>query len=126
MADRPVVELLDELKTRLKEDLENLVKGDLQAVVRSPDPKAVLMRDVEQGLQMIEDPRAKAEARKELEIVAKLAQENEVHFQAMKNGLSALINRFESYTAGADIGAYDQTGTAMAFQRGSGAYVKKV
>ena len=64
-------------------------------------------------------------ADEEIEIfeeIKSLARENSARFVAIKNGLKSLIERFSDSRAGSRIGAYDQMGKPIQFQRGTGSY----
>ena len=126
MSERLLKDLFEDLKLRLREEFALLIAGDLQALAQSSGPKAALVSQIEGQLQSITDPAAKREAEIELASIARIAKENEGHFRAMRNGISSLISRIESYKGATKIGAYGQKGETLAFQRGQGGYAKKV
>lgn len=57
-----------------------------------------------------------------LEEIKSLATENSARFNAVKNGLKSLIERFAESSAVTQIGAYDQAGKPLQFQRATGSY----
>jgi len=57
-----------------------------------------------------------------LEEIKSLATENSARFNAIKNGLKSLIERFTESSAVTQIGAYDQAGKPLQFQRATGSY----
>lgn len=58
--------------------------------------------------------------------VVQMAEENAVHLEAVKNGLSSLIGRVSSAGQDAYAGVYRQGGAQMAFPQATGQYRKWV
>ena len=58
--------------------------------------------------------------------IQKIASENALHFESVRNGLSSLIDRISANSDATRIGTYDQYGNQMKFDRGEGGYRKSV
>lgn len=58
--------------------------------------------------------------------IVQMAEENAIHLDAVKNGLSSLIGRISSASQDAYAGVYGQGGAQMAFPQATGLYRKWV
>lgn len=126
MDNRNILTILSELKVALKEDLAHLQSSNLQAVSRQPDPKSLLIRELETAMQALPAETDRSSIERELRVINQLSRQNEVHFRALQNGLQSLVSRIGSYRSDASTGAYDQSGANVSFQRGTGGYIVKV
>jgi len=58
--------------------------------------------------------------------VLRMAEENAVHLDAVRNGLKAVIHRIETMGSSAYVGSYGKGGAQMAFPQATGSYHKRV
>lgn len=63
---------------------------------------------------------------REIEVISQMARENAILFEAVRNGLTSVIERLESISANAYVGAYDHSGSKVAFNGARGRYLKKI
>lgn len=62
----------------------------------------------------------------EVAAISQLARENAILFEAVRNGLNSVIERLEGLSANSYVGAYDKSGSKVAFNGAQGRYVKKI
>lgn len=103
---------------------------DLLRAGRARDAAALIadktdaLETLERGLAGADPSILSRDLRERIHAVMRLAGENAVHFDAVRNGLRGAIERLETMHANAYVGAYSIDGSRTAFPEATGKYKK--
>ena len=126
MTGHNVSELTAELRDLLMRERELLRAGDAVQTAELVERKLEIMRSLNPIIDSWTVETAPRIHLDELSNIQKIASENSLHFESVRNGLSSLIERLDTNSEHARIGTYDQYGNQMKFNRGEGGYRKSV
>ena len=125
MSEAHIEDRLTELKNALVEERRLLLSGQARDTVGLLPAKLSAMEDLQTAFGSLEPDAVPAAYREDIAGIARLARENAVHFEAVRNGMRRAIQRLESLHASAYVGSYTQTGGKVAFTEVTGRFLKK-
>ena len=117
---------LAELKDALIEERRLLLGGQATDTVALLPVKLQALEELQSAFGHFEAAAIPPAYREEVAGISKLARENAIHFEAVRNGMRRAIHRLESMHANAYVGSYTPSGSKMAFTEVTGRYLKKV
>ena len=128
MNGQNISELTTELRDLLLQERDLLRAGNAAQSAGLVDRKLELMKALNPIMESLSGsgpgiPQAQIAV---LSDIQKLATENAMHFDSVRNGLRSLIERLDKTSESTRIGTYDQHGNQMKFNRGEGVYRKSV
>ncbi len=126
MNSQDVSGLTTELRDLLILERDLLRAGDAPKTAALVDRKLELMKELN---PIMESWMSGGFPKTQLDVlteVQKIASENALHFESVRNGLTSLIERLDTNSESTRIGTYDQYGNQMKFNRGEGGYRKSV
>ena len=126
MSSQQVSQLTTELRDLLILERDLLRAGNAAETAALVDRKLELMKDLGPIMETWTKGRTPPNQLQTLSEVQKLASENALHFESVRNGLSSLIERLDRSSETTRIGTYDQYGNQMKFQRSEGRYKKSI
>ena len=125
MSHHNIEELADNIKHILLAERMFLAGGQAAEAVALAKEKSLSLKKLEAAVQTFENG-IDADLSYHVKDIARIAQENERHFLAIRNGVKNLILRFERSDEGTRAGVYNQYGDNVSFERSIGGYLKKV
>jgi len=126
MASPMIARRIDDLKDVLIRERDLLREGYPVATIALVKEKTEIMMDLGPLIDAWERGEVANDEIDQLKEISSLAQQNATRLNAIKNGMSSLLQRLAEQSDQTHIGAYDQSGNQMRFQRGSGVYKKSV
>ena len=126
MTAQNVSELTRELRDLLIQERDLLRAGNAVETAALVDRKLEIMRSLNPIIDSWTAESAPKIHLDALSNIQKIASENALHFESVRNGLSSLIERLDANSDVTRIGTYDQHGNQMKFNRGEGGYRKSV
>ena len=126
MRAQQVTTITSELQELLLEEHKLLKAGKAADTIKLTDRKQTLMGALNQIMNSWAPRNVPPAQVKAISDIQGLAKKNSLHFEAVRNGLRSLIERIDSNSENTRIGAYDQYGNQMKFQRSEGGYKKSV
>lgn len=125
VSDQAFAAVLARLREILGVERDLLLTGRAKEAVSLIEEKSDVLRQVETALEA-QDPNSIPSAqRREIEAVFQLAEENAMHFEAVRNGLRNAIGRIEAMHANAYVGSYGKDGGKVPFSEATGQYRTK-
>lgn len=118
-------ELANNIKHILLAERMFLAGGRAEEAIALAEEKSMSMKKLEAAVQTLADS-IDADLSYHIKDIARIAQENERHFLAVRNGVKNLILRLERADEGTRAGVYNQDGDNVSFERSIGGYLKKV
>lgn len=125
MSSAGIREEIDRLKQALEDERTLLLSGQARETASLMAVKLAAMEELEKAFGTLEPDDVPALYRDDMIGVVRLAKENAIHFEAIRNGMRRAIHRLESMHANAYVGSYTQTGGRMAFTEVTGGFLKK-
>ena len=119
-------ELTSELKDILLRERDLLKAGHAAETAGLVKRKTEIMHELWPHIDAVEKGEASQDKLEEFVELRDLATENALRFASVQNGLRSLLERLADQNDNTRIGAYDQSGKQMQFDRSSGAYKKSL
>ncbi len=102
--------------------LQSGAAADAAALI---EEKMLALQDFESFLELDGVPAASLQARRAIERIIQMAQENAAHLDAVRNGVRHAISRLENLNASAHVGSYGRGGAQLSFTNATGAFNRK-
>lgn len=115
-------ECVARLRTLLETERDLLRSGRAKEAVGLVDDKSQALRELEAALNGQTRASVSPERQKAIAGVIRMAAENAIHFEAVRNGLRSAIARLEGMHANAYVGAYGENGAQLPFSQAFGKY----
>ena len=125
MTSTHIREEIARLKQTLAQERQLLLSGQARETAALLSGKLSAMEELERAFGSLEPDTVPAAFRDDMTEIVRLARENAVHFEAIRNGMRRAIERLESFHANAYVGSYTQTGGKVAFTDVRGQFLKK-
>ncbi|WP_084395911.1 hypothetical protein [Henriciella aquimarina] len=116
----------DDLYQILAAEKELLLSGRAADTAGLAEEKLKAMESFEAIVNTLDDRAVSDSHRGQIMRIAKLAQENTIHFTAVRNGLRNAVTRLETMSDESYVGAYRLDGAKTPFTKATGGYEKKV
>ena len=106
----------------LEQERELLLTGQAAGAAALIEEKMQALQDFESLLESTEVATAPLGARRAIEAIVQLAEENAAHMEAIRNGIRHAISRLEAITSSAYVGSYRYDGAQISFTNATGAF----
>ena len=103
-----------------------LQQGRASEIATMAEEKHALVQKLEACMEAERADNKDNTLNKHIKAVAKIAKENELHFLAVRNGVSQLISRLRDVSGETHAGVYNQHGEGIKFGGSIGRYRKKI
>lgn len=110
------------LRMLLETERDLLRSGRAKEAVALIEDKSQALRALEAALNGQARGSVGPERQRAIAGVIRMAAENALHFEAVRNGLRSAISRLEGLHANAYVGAYGENGAQLPFSRAFGRY----
>ncbi|MFN7163788.1 MAG: hypothetical protein ACK4P2_03125 [Hyphomonas sp.] len=106
----------------LEQERELLQSGAAAEAAALIEEKMLALQAFETFLERDGVPEAALQARRAIEQIIQMAEENAVHLDAIRNGVRMAISRLEGLNTGAHVGSYGRGGAQLTFTNATGTF----
>lgn len=120
-----VQQVMDQVESVLMAEKSLLLSGQVHRVAELSEEKAQVMEAFNAILQDAGHLVRAQPLQHRLKGIAEAAEENAVHFRAVRNGLESIMSRLGRVTQDSYVGAYQSNGGQTPFTKATGNYLKR-
>ncbi len=106
----------------LEQERELLQSGAAAEAAALIEEKMSALQDFETFLESDGVPDTSLQARRAIQKIVQMAEENATHIEAIRNGVRLAIRRLEGLSTGAHVGSYGRGGAQLTFTNATGVF----